>query len=184
MLPTLVSEALDLCVYQLQLLNREMPTQNKITIEQLVTTKKLCDELAYKVHMTKLEADSREEDLIYLFEWNELKRRGRHKERFAEFLRLITRTADLYIDDLEFTQADITCNFTMEGDYQGIAYLKRNKENTGAILSVEKPNKELTAKEVVNYNLIIKNQQNMFHLYFKDNHGTKKKRRHSNKLIQ
>ncbi|MGB6590347.1 MAG: hypothetical protein WBE68_02430, partial [Candidatus Nitrosopolaris sp.] len=182
--PIQIKEALHWCIYQHDLLFRETPTQSKLIIEQLVRSEKICDELAYKVHMTKLEADSREEDLIYLFEWNELKRRGRHKERFAEFLRLITRTADLHIDDLEFTQAAITCNFTMEGDYQGIAYLKRNKENTGAILSIEKPNKELTAKEVVNYNLIIKNQQNMFHLYLKDNHGTKKKRRHSNKLIQ
>jgi hypothetical protein len=67
----------------------------------------------------------------------------------------------------------------MEGEYP--PYLKRNMENTGAILSVEKPHKELTAKEVVNYNLIIKNQQNMLHLYQKDNHGMKKKIRHSNK---
>ncbi|MFY9869441.1 MAG: hypothetical protein WAK17_06960 [Candidatus Nitrosopolaris sp.] len=100
----------------------------------------------------------------------------------AEFLRLITRTADLYIDDLEFTQDAITCNFTMEGDYQGIAYLKRNNENTGVILSIERPNKDLTSSvQRLAYNLIIKNQQNRIHLYFKDNHGT---RRHSNKLIQ
>jgi len=181
----LIKEALDWCIYQHRLLFRETPTQNKLIIEQLVASQKICDELAYKVHMTKLEADSREEDLIYLFEWNEvIKYRGRHKERFAEFLRRITRVGELRIDDLKFTQDTITCNFSMEADYPGIACLKRNKENTGAILSIETPNKELTAKEVANYNLIIKNQQNMFHLYLKDKHGIKKKMRHSNKPMQ
>jgi hypothetical protein len=37
-------------------------------IEQLVRSQNVCDELAYKLHMTKLEEDSREENLNYLFD--------------------------------------------------------------------------------------------------------------------
>lgn len=177
---TLVNEALDLCIHQLQLLNREMPTQNNITIEQLVTTKKLCDELAYKVHMTKLEADSREESLIYLFTWDELKFRGRHRERFAEFLKLVTRSIGLHIDDFKFTNSTITCKFTIEGFYPGTAYMKRNKDNTTATLSMtipEKVNGNFHDK-VLNFELLIKNEQNRSHLYVKDSNSAKKKRRH------
>jgi hypothetical protein len=176
----LIKEALHWCIYQHNLLFRETPTQSKLIIEQLVRSEKICEELAYKLHMTKLEADSREENLIYLFAWDELIQ-GRHEERLAEFLRRVTRSVTLDIDDLKFTKDTITCNFTMDASDPGTASMKRNNENTSAILSI----KDEIRNNVINFQLLIKNEQNIFHLYIKDNlPSVKKKRRHKNKLMQ
>jgi hypothetical protein len=175
----LVKEALDLCVYQHQLLFSDMPTQNKLTIEQLERTQNICDELAYKLHIRKLEEDSREENLIYLFEWNELRKTRKHRERFADFLREVTASVTLDIVDLKFTKDTVTCNFTMDAGYPGIASMKRNDENASATLSI----KDEFRDKVYNFQLLIKNEQNRLDLYLKEkNHSVEKKRRHGSKL--
>jgi hypothetical protein len=178
----LANIALNFCIYQHEFLLKDMPTQLKLTTEQLLRSEKICDELAYKLRITKLEEDSREENLIYLFEWNELKRRGRHRDRFTDFLSRLcgTQSFHLYIDDFKFTYYAITCKFTIEGFYPGTAYMKRNKDNSSATLSMTIP-EEVNGNfhdKVLNFELLIKNEQNMSHLYIKSNDIAKKKRRH------
>ena len=84
------------------------------------------------------------------------------------------------IDDFKFTYYTVTCKFTIEGDYPGTAYLERNKDNTSATLSMtipEKVNGNFHDK-VLKFELLIKNEQNMSHLYIKGNNSAKKKRKH------
>jgi|SRR5215469_9664892 len=175
--------ALNFCIYQHNFLLKDMPTQSKLTTEQLVRSERICDELAYKLHMTKLEEDSREANLIYLFEWNELERGGRHRDRFTDFLSRLcgTQSILLHIDDFKFTYYAITCKFTIEGFYPGTAYMMRNKDNSTATLSMtipEKVNDNFHNKEL-NFELLIRNEQNRSHIYVKSNNGAKKKRRHT-----
>jgi hypothetical protein len=170
----LVKESLELCVYQHQLLFSDMPAQNKLTIEQLERTQNICDELAYKLHIRKLEEAPREENLIYLCEWNELRKTRRHRERFEDFLREVTESVTLDIDGLKFTKDTVMCNFTMNEGHPGTASMKRNDENNSATLSI----KDESHGKVYNFQLLIKNEQNRLDLYLEEkNHIVEKKMR-------
>ena len=176
----LVNVALNWCIFQHRSLFTETPEQSKLTIEQLERSKKICDELAYKLHMTKLEDDAREENLFYLFEWHKIK--GEHKGRFQEFLRRITESIDVNIDNFEqFTNDTITCNFSIDGFDAGTVSMKRNDANTSVTLSIiSHYMKEPLREKVFNLQLLIKNEEtihwpyNELRLYIRDNHSAKK----------
>ncbi len=99
----------------------------------------ICNELAYKLYMIRVEENARQANLSYLFEWHEIRKRGRHKERFAEFLRRKTGSVTLDIDDLEFISDTIRCNFTMLLIPE--RHMKRNNENINAILTIKDKNR-------------------------------------------
>jgi len=132
--------------------------------------------------MIKVEEDARDENLTYLFEWNEVVI-GKHKDKFAEFLRRATGSITLDLLDLKFTNDSktITCNFISDADHIiWTARMTGNNENTIATLSITND----LGKEVYRFQMIIKEEPSnrfpryrLHHLYFKDNRSTKAKRR-------
>ena len=110
-----------------------MPSLNKPIVEHLERSKSMCEDIAYKLHLTKLEAKSKVENITYLFEWNGIRRR--EKGRFG-VLRRETNSVDLNIDCFNSTRNTITCDFTMDIMHIGKAFLQLNNENTSASLSI------------------------------------------------
>ena len=163
----LAETGINLSIRQYEILQKGTPSLSQPTIIQLRNSIGICNEIAYKLDLLRIEERGTTKNLQYLFDWNKIP--GNDVYRIKELLKRIMNTEFLDLTEIKKDDSNksIECLFEINGGWPYVAIFDLNVD-TADLLIWEK---EAGLREVKDF--IAENEKD--HIYIYERNPNKKR---------
>jgi hypothetical protein len=157
----LAETGIKLCILQYEILQKGTPSLSQPTIIQLRNSIGICNEIAYKLDLLRLEERGTSKNLQYLFDWNKIP--GNDVYRIIELLKKIMNTEILDLTEIKKVDRNksIECLFDINGGWPYVAIFDLKIDTVGLLIW----EKEGDLREIKDF--IVENEKDHIYIYEK-----------------